>query len=179
MERLVFRIDEIPPEGIEFELLPDPALYGIEAEKVLFPPGVRGNVRIDRERRDIIVTGRVEASLGVTCGRCLGPATVATGGDFDYRLVPLAKAPVAEETELTPGELEMDFLEGDSVDIRRIIAEQIYLNVPLKVVCREECLGLCPKCGQDLNVKDCGHRVETGDARWEVLRKLKTQPDQE
>jgi len=51
--------------------------------------------------------------------------------------------------------------------------EQFYLALPMKPLCREDCKGLCPRCGEDLNVKGCGCVIETADPRWEALKTLK------
>lgn len=173
MEKLVFSMEEIPPEGLEFELAADPGIYGLEQVKVLDPPGVSGRVKIRKEGRDLLVNGEIRAVLALTCDRCLGDAALPVCGEFGYRMVPASSMPRAEELELKQGELEVEFFPGDQVDVRAIVAEQIYLNVPQKVLCKRDCLGLCPVCGQDLNVKDCGHRPPGGDARWSALGKLK------
>jgi uncharacterized protein len=177
MEKLVYKLDEIPPEGLEFELAPDPALYGIDAVKVLLPPGVSGWIRILKERRELAVSGEVRAVLESPCSRCLAPSACSVAGEFSFRMIPEGKGPDAEETELTSGELEVEFYVGDEVDVRRIIAEQVYLNVPLSILCRPECRGLCPQCGQDLNAADCGHRAQSMDPRWNALQELKKNLD--
>ncbi len=173
MEKLVFRLEEIPPDGLEFDLAPDPRLYGIEEVSVARPPGISGWVRIVKDKREVEVTGEVRAELELPCDRCLAQARAPVSGEFSYRLVPRYKAPRDEDVELEEGDMEVEFYDGDEVDVRRIIAEQVYLLVPVRVLCRPDCRGLCPTCGQDLNLKDCGHPRDAGDGRWEALKGLK------
>lgn len=172
MEKLVFKIDEISPEGIELELDPDPSIYGIEEIKVLYPPGLSGWIRINKEGREIVVSGEIRAGVQLSCNRCLGPASSSIEGGFSFRMVPQKEVSSSEEIELHEEEMEVEFFSGNEVDVRRIIAEQVYLNVPIKVVCRKDCRGLCSQCGRDLNKGDCGHRQDKADSRWEILRKI-------
>jgi uncharacterized protein len=53
------------------------------------------------------------------------------------------------------------------------VKEQVLLAAPVKVVCRESCKGLCPKCGKNLNEGDCGCSTVVTDPRWDALKDLK------
>jgi uncharacterized protein len=70
---------------------------------------------------------------------------------------------------------------GKTIDLHAAVREQVLLAAPPSPVCREECKGLCPACGQDLNLHDCGHKQIDVDPRWEALKALQlaeTQPKQ-
>jgi uncharacterized protein len=173
MDKWVFRGEEIPPEGLKLELDPDPSIYMVEEVDVKMPPGLSGWISLNRQKDEIVVQGDISAVLQLSCSRCLNAAENPVSGDFYLRLVPGSSATEAEEIELKESELEVEFFTGGEIDLRRIISEQVYLNVPIKPLCREDCRGLCPLCGQDLNKEDCGHRPERTDPRWEVLKELK------
>lgn len=173
MEKLVFKLDEIPPEGLEFELASDPSTYGIDQAKVQYPPGLSGWIRIVKDRSELRVSGEVAATVESICHRCLTTTSCRVAGEFSFLMMPERKGPTAEEMELTTGELEVEYFPGDEVDVRRIIAEQIYLNLPMRVLCRPDCRGLCSRCGQDLNTRECGHHAVETDPRWETLKGLK------
>ena len=66
------------------------------------------------------------------------------------------------------------YYEGDRLDLGEVIREQVLLGLPLKPLCREDCQGLCPRCGKNRNAGPCGctPEEEAGDARLEPLRKL-------
>jgi uncharacterized protein len=164
MERLLFRLDEIPPEGMEFDLAPDPAIYRIGDVDIINPPGMSGWVRVDRDGRDLEISGLIRAQVELPCDRCLAPARHPVEGEFRFRLVPRTEMPGGEDTELFHDELEIEFYDGQQVDVRRIIEEQVYLNLPMRSICAEDCRGLCPVCGQDLNQGGCGHRGGPGGA---------------
>jgi len=70
-------------------------------------------------------------------------------------------------------DLEFSLYEGEEVDLGPLIREQVLLALPTRPLCRDDCRGLCPQCGINLNHAECGCRVETFDPRLEALRSLK------
>ncbi len=60
-----------------------------------------------------------------------------------------------EEIALATEDLEVGFYQEDGLFLADVVAEQIHLSLPMKVVCREECRGLCPGCGANLNRERC------------------------
>ena len=51
---------------------------------------------------------------------------------------------------------EMPYVSGYSLDVDLFVSDELYVNMPMQVLCKEDCKGLCPKCGKDLNKGDCG-----------------------
>jgi uncharacterized protein len=93
--------------------------------------------------------------------------------DFDLLLEP-GPEPVIPEEELTAEELDLDFYQGDVIDLEKYLREQILLMVPLKPLCAETCKGLCPRCGADLNHEPCRCEAEqTTSPLAAALAKLK------
>ena len=106
------------------------------------------------------------------CSRCL--ASYPFRSDEEFSLVLYRRQTVGEaERELEREELDVYFFEEPDVPVAPIVEERIQMAVPMKPLCREDCRGLCPTCGQDLNQGDCACRDQTIDPRWEALRKLK------
>ena len=79
----------------------------------------------------------------------------------------------AAEAELTEEDLSFSFYEGDEVNLAPLVRETLLLALPTKPLCREDCRGLCPRCGANRNGAECGCREEWRDPRLEVLRTLK------
>ncbi|HEY6146875.1 MAG TPA: DUF177 domain-containing protein, partial [Thermoanaerobaculia bacterium] len=77
------------------------------------------------------------------------------------------------ERELDKDDLDVYFYDEPEVSVAPIVEERIQMAVPMKPLCREDCLGLCPTCGKDLNQGPCNCRDEAIDPRWEALSKLK------
>lgn len=108
--------------------------------------------------------GQIEGAVKAPCRRCL---TETRAGMREEAHVLFSEG--AEEdaddpdvVQLAPGAAELD--------LREVVREQWLLNAPRYPLCREDCRGLCPKCGADLNAGDCGCPTTT-DSRWDALRK--------
>lgn len=127
---------------------------------------------ITRSGDTIYVRGELKAQIRQECSRCLEPATISTGGEFAYTLVP-EKTETAEDLELSAQELETGYYCGDFINIAPIICEQIILQAPMKVLCAENCKGLCPHCGANLNTDSCSCRSEMVDDRLAALKKFR------
>ena len=94
----------------------------------------------------VFIKGSFSALIDICCSRCLENTKLSIGSDFAYTLIP-AKAETIEDLELKPEELEISYYQGDFIDLTPIICEQIILQIPIKVLCSEECKGLCQQCG--------------------------------
>ncbi len=78
-----------------------------------------------------------------------------------------------EENELDAGEMESNFFEGGEIRLSEIACEQIFLEVPYQPLCVEDCKGLCPRCGRDLNLSSCDCDKEEWKTEFSILRKMK------
>ena len=134
------------------------------------PANVCGQVRLSGNQ--VFVTGHVETRVQVECDRCLQPVELLVSADFALDYIPGSDYESSEAAELTEAELSVAVFDGEAIDVDEIVKEQIVLAVPTRVLCREDCKGLCPKCGADLNTADCTCEPEV-DSRWEALRKLR------
>ncbi|MDD4357892.1 MAG: DUF177 domain-containing protein [Smithellaceae bacterium] len=130
------------------------------------------NCFITRAGDTIFIRGELAAQISQECSRCLELATIPIGGDFTYTLVPV-KEETAENMELTAQELETSCYRGDFIDLAPIICEQIVLRVPMKILCTEDCKGLCPRCGINLNTDSCYCHSDVVDDRLAVLKNFK------
>jgi uncharacterized protein len=113
----------------------------------------------------IVVTGHVRAPWEASCRRCLGPAA----GTLDVDVQELYQ-PHPESDDAFP-------LDGDLLDLEPVVREALLLELPLAPLCRPDCAGLCPECGADRNVTDCGHRPQPTDLRWGALDELRDRLD--
>jgi uncharacterized protein len=116
---------------------------------------VTGTVRLAKHGRDVLVRGELSGALRLTCSRCLEPYGAKAQAGFDLLLVPAPEAHAAHGEELTPEDLDLDYYSGETVDLESLLKEQIILMVPLKPLCAEDCRGLCPRCGANLNRESC------------------------
>ncbi len=128
-----------------------------------------------RAEGKIIAIISVSGSVTVPCSRCLEPAGVAIKGDLRY-LFSLDKK---EEKEAEPGceadgDEDLIILDSweDEIDLGPLVWEVMITLLPAAYLCSEDCRGLCPKCGVNLNSSSCTCADEEGDPRFEVLKSL-------
>ncbi len=123
--------------------------------------------------QDIRLKGKLETSLEVPCARCLEPVVQEVARDFDLLYRPLGTDAGHEELSVTDAEAEIGYYQGEGLLLEDVLREQVLLAVPLKTVCREECKGLCPHCGKNLNDGQCGCAEQVEDPRWAALKEIR------
>ncbi len=121
---------------------------------------------------EIRVRGRVNVLMQAECDRCLETADFPVDADFDLFYEPASAGPEGEEIEISGGEMDTDFYEGDGLLLEDILREQVLLALPMQRTCREDCQGICPVCGQNRNLAACNCQVKGFDDRWSALRNL-------
>lgn len=142
----------------------DPMFAGLEIA-LRGPVRVRGRLQATGEGR-YYWHAAVAARVGAECRRCLVPVEVPVTADIGALFTREADAVEDPDSYPLPGQ-------AVEVDLRPAVREELALAVPRYVVCREDCRGLCPQCGKDLNAGPCGC-APAPDPRWRALADLKT-----
>ncbi len=124
--------------------------------------------------QDIRVKGQLATSLEVSCARCLEPITQDVRREFDLLYRPLGVDAGRDEMSVTDAEAEISYYEGQGVLLEDVLREQVLLAVPLKAICREDCKGLCPHCGRNLNQGSCSCNVTQEEPRWAALKDIRS-----
>ncbi|NPV52139.1 MAG: DUF177 domain-containing protein [Firmicutes bacterium] len=146
-------------------------------EKVNINKPVSARVVATNTGSRILVSGEVAATIGLTCNRCMEPfaLNVATAFEREYRQAYQVRGGDGV-ARVAGGEDAAEIYHGDAINLRPAVEESISLAIPIKVLCREDCKGLCPECGRNLNLGPCGCEKEP-DFRLaplaELLRKEK------
>jgi uncharacterized protein len=138
--------------------------------KVLGDVHFDGTLRKDEPR--FILSGRLQARLEMSCGRCLEPFTLPVDTQVDLTYVPHPEQAAEGEVELSQDDLTTAFYRDQTLDLGDMVREQFYLALPMRPLCREECKGLCPQCGTNLNQGTCACDVRWEDPRLAGLRTL-------
>ena len=102
----------------------------------------------------VYLKGTVEADFIIDCSRCLAETPVSEQDEFSYTFMP-EPAAFDAEAELSAAEIESIYYKDDIVDLGAVVYEQIDLLMTLRILCREDCQGLCPHCGADRNKTKC------------------------
>jgi uncharacterized protein len=127
-----------------------------------------------RERiQDIRVVGEFSTRLEMNCARCLEPILRDVAGDFDLLYRPRGADSGMKDRTVPHDEAEVSYYTGEGVLLEDVLREQALLAVPLKAVCREDCRGLCPHCGRNLNIEQCNCSEPLREPRWSALKEIK------
>lgn len=134
------------------------------------PPVISG--QISREGQKLKVEGELEARVQVECDRCLLPVELPVKTDFDLEYITPEQYRESHAAELSEEELELSIFNGEVLDVDEFVREQLLLAVPSQVLCKEDCKGLCAKCGTNRNLADCNCEDTDIDPRWAELQRI-------
>jgi uncharacterized protein len=112
--------------------------------------------------------GTIEGDVALDCRRCLGPASGHVAEEAHLIFAETGTEDVADDPDV--------FLldpRASELDLRPALREQWLLNVPGYALCRDDCKGLCPTCGAELNLGPCNCTEASADPRWTTLHKLR------
>lgn len=107
-----------------------------------------------------------EAKLSFVCDRCLEAFEDSVSFEIQERF---KKAESDGGSEPNP---DIVMLQGDTLDLDELVYDAVVMHLPSKLLCREDCEGLCPSCGKNLNHGDCGCDTRTTDPRFDILDQL-------
>jgi uncharacterized protein len=154
-----------------------PAPAGLGPDVIGVPVGapLDLDLRLESVTEGVLVTGTVAAPLTGQCARCLDPLT-------DDLVVDVCElfAYAASTTDATTERDEVYRVGGERLDVEPVVRDAVVLALPWTPLCRPDCAGLCPDCGQRLDDLPAGHSHEQLDPRWAALAALATpaaQPD--
>jgi uncharacterized protein len=129
--------------------------------------------------QDIRLRGKIATSLEVSCARCLDPVTQDVKREFELLYRPLGVDAGRDELSVTDAEAEIGYYQGDGLLLEDVLREQVLLALPLKITCRQDCKGLCPHCGKNLNQERCSCTAALADPRWEALKDIRERLEHE
>lgn len=132
---------------------------------------VHGDVRLMRSDRGILVMGQVGTAAACECSRCLAQFTLPVEFELEEEFFPSIDVNSGLPLELAPDEsLVID--KNHVLDLGEAIRQYAIIHVPMKPLCKENCAGLCPTCGKDLNRGRCRCPAQVIDPRWSKLAEL-------
>jgi uncharacterized protein len=172
------RVDDIPEDGLHLSFSGDEEFLSDAINAVSIPgdvkidPHIEGKVDLFRSDEDVLLLGTVVGSMNLMCSRCISEFIVVKQVNLDLKFrVGGIENEFRQSAELQ--EQDVMFLKSAELDPAEIILQELLLEIPMKPLCREDCAGLCPKCGALKGSPEC----KCGDARdidprWEALAGL-------
>jgi uncharacterized protein len=170
---------ELHPLDFEEDFPPDVIDLGSEVRQHT-PLKTAGRAEVVEEHhgkhkiiKDIRLRGRLSTGLELQCARCLEPVPQEVAREFELLYRPLGADAGRDELSVTDAEAEIGYYQGDGVLLEDVLREQVLLALPLKITCCEDCKGLCPHCGKNLNQEQCSCVVPAEDPRWAALKDIR------
>ncbi|TEB05523.1 hypothetical protein Psch_02564 [Pelotomaculum schinkii] len=159
----VARLKRSPGESVSFELVADMPPMEMAGEKISFDGPVKAVLNATNTGQTIMVEGTASGLLQLNCSRCLEPFRYSF--EVPFSEIYTTAVEEAKEEEVIP-------FSGDEIDVTPEVLKCLIMSLPMKAVCNEECQGLCPGCGQNLNQGRCGCAGAEVDPRLSVLRDI-------
>ncbi|MEQ9618722.1 MAG: DUF177 domain-containing protein [Deltaproteobacteria bacterium] len=166
------RVSDIKDEGLRIETHMDPRWLdnipelcsGTENTRLISDFDI--DLEVTRVLREVSVLGKISFSIEAPCSRCLEAVRLDFMPEIKLLISPSDK--IRDEEDL-----DHETYSGDEVDLGNYLREQIAITLPVKVICSDDCKGLCTNCGINLNQELCGCDKEWIDPRFAALKKLK------
>jgi len=161
-------LEEIPPEGLKIEFKD---LKNI-GEDIEVKTSFSGYIKLKKQGIEVKLQGFLNGEIFLTCDRCLDEYEYKIKHQFECTLKPLASLNIEGEKQLNEEEMEISFYENNWISFFDILREEIFLSIPYKKLCKEDCKGICPKCGANLNKNTCNCKKEKKQSPFAVLKTL-------
>jgi uncharacterized protein len=166
-EPLLFK-ESIPPGALDYA--PDVTQVGAlpvtgRADLIIENRGHREQVA------DIRLRAAYKGDFELLCARCVEPVPTPLSASFDLIFRPQAADADPGERAITLDETEIGYYEESGLSLEDVVREQVLLSLPSRTLCKEDCKGLCPRCGQNLNLETCNCKP-TSDPKWNALASL-------
>lgn len=182
LKTMEFTITELERAPVEFDqVLPVGAIdFGGEVEQV-GPLATSGITEVLHENwgprevvDDIRLRGRFDGQFQSPCARCVEPVDHALKADFDLIFRPAGVDASSHERAIHAPDTEIGYYENGSLLLEDVLREQVLLSLPVKTLCKPDCKGLCPRCGQNRNQTACLCEDVPSDPRWEQMAEIRS-----
>jgi uncharacterized protein len=176
-----FKVSDLEQEPIDFDVALEPGKVelGEEAEQS-GPLVAAGRAEVLHEHRgpkeivaDIRLKGQFKGNVEVKCARCVEPVEVPLEAEYDLIFRPEAVDAQLGERAITAPETEIGYYQGDSLLLEDVLREQVLLALPVRTLCKPDCKGLCPHCGENRNQQECTCAETETDPKWAALGELR------
>jgi uncharacterized protein len=172
---MLLNLSHIRTAHERFDKVYEPEAFPTDPDSFQVVAPVALGFDVYRDKDQFRLAGRVQATLETSCSRCLETYRWPIDTTFDLRYQPHAANSGEGERQIEEDDLTTAFYENDQIDLGQLLREQFYLALPMKPLCRDDCRGLCPACGANLNHGQCACKTEWEDPRLAVLKTLKTE----
>ena len=147
--------------------------HGKDDQVLGFDDPLETRISIAKAGNKYVLDVSLSGGLRLRCDRCLESFHSHLESEFRLFLSPSPADTGEGEIELMEDDLSIDFITGDEIDLDDVVREQIYVSLPIKSLCSENCLGMCHICGNNLNNEECKCGKDQGHPGFSKLRNMK------
>lgn len=171
MSTKLISINDLPPDGKEYSLddqsIWQDAIQEFKMDCKIVEP-LKGKTLVQPVDEGVLVKGELSGIVSVPCNRCAEDATIRIDNHFsEYEEIPPEKTRDEHEGYIVYER------HAPMLDLAKVGWEQFMLAMPVNPLCKDDCKGLCPQCGANLNTDKCACETDSGDPRLAALRNLK------
>ena len=182
---MLITVLDLEKEPVRFDVAFEPGAIDYGGETLQKGPlAVAGQAELIEEKRigetrgalrvveDIRLRASYRGTFEIPCARCLDPVQHDLSGEFDLLFRPLGVDSDASERAISTPETEIGYYHDGGLVLEDVVREQVFLSLPVRSLCGEDCKGLCPRCGKNLNSESCTCDKASVDPRWSALSDL-------
>lgn len=166
-------LDKLISKESDFAFKYEPDELDLSDDEVRLVGPLELNGKLRRSDSQLKLEGSLRAQTEVVCDRCLKAVIVKIDTEFAVEYISSDFYDAAETLELHEDDLALSIYEGNKIDVDDLAREQLYLALPTRILCDDNCLGLCPVCSANKNDVKCSCETEEIDPRWTALKDLK------
>ena len=167
---MIVDLIQLKESEIDFDFTSQPDL---EEETARLTQPVRTVGKLRKGIAHIDVEGRISGEVEAECTRCLRRLTHKLDAPFKATFVTEENYTSEKEAEVRNHDLDVSIYDGEEIDLSDVVREHILLDLPTQILCKDDCKGLCQKCGANLNEVNCNCEETKTDPRWAALKNLK------
>ncbi|MCS7261423.1 MAG: DUF177 domain-containing protein [Anaerolineae bacterium] len=150
----------------------------LDDQLVLLAP-LRGHVHFLRIGMGVLVSGTFATTVELTCMRCLSAFQLPIEFELEEEFTPTIDIVTGIKVSLPPDQDVATLIDEHHIlDLSEVVRQDIWLSLPTSPICRPDCKGLCPYCGQNRNLAECNCRSEAIDVRWIALLRRGYSPEE-
>jgi len=169
------QVADIPEEGLFLNFEELAGLIG-DLDEFSSVSHASGRLELHKSGAEVQISGWVRGKMNLSCDRCLASFAFPVDASFFYLLKPSKEfhREIEPDHEVTGDEIHVYWYEDGLIRAEELFREQILLQLPMRVLCREDCRGLCAGCGADLNREECRCQEVVNHGPFSALAGLKT-----
>ncbi len=165
-------LERNPGKVLEFTFEESFGSFEYKGESVEFAEDVLVKGGAVRVKDGFMVWGDIITTLRLHCSRCLSSFDFPLELEFEIEYRRGVEEAHSKERSLKEDDFRISYFSGENIDIEDDVKQFIILSIPMKPLCKEDCKGLCPICGKNLNEGECKCSREAEDPRWNALKEL-------